>query len=594
MLRKVVLLAVILISGVSAFAQNELLARNYMEQGEYDKAVTVFESLVKETPGNFTFVTGLVEAYQQTEAYSKADSLLLNTLENTRNKPVLEVELGYNKQLQGKETEAQALYNKAIAGIAENPGYASGVARTFQKYSLLEEAIKSYETAQEINPANRFDYQLASLYGELGDYETMFQMNLNMLEQGDNQTLNAQRNISRFITDDNTNLANQTLRKVILTRMQDNPDLLYNRMLSWLFIQQKEYDKAFIQEKAIAKRSGNFSGIATLAIVAEQNEEDTLAIGILEYLINETIDEEQRLFARQKYLELKLKSANPEGLKDIDAQYASLLETYGKSALTLELQADYAHFLAFRFAKKEQATNLLEEALNLPLNNFQEARIKMELADILVLEERFNAALIYYSQIQKKLKDNVIAQEARFKVAKTSYYKGDFEWAKTQLKVLKSSAEQLIANDAQDLYLLITDNTVNDSTQTALKTYAQADLRSYQNRDEDAIAIYDRVLKDFAGEKIEDEALLAQALLFEDKKEYQKAADNYLKILESHGSDILADDAHYRLANLYAAQLNQPEKAKEQYEQILFNFADSIFYVDAQQKYRRLRGDAIN
>ena len=591
---RIVFLAIVLVSGVCAQAQNDLLARNYMEQGDYDKAVTVYENLVKETPGNFTFVTGLIEAYQQTEAYSKADSLILKALDRTRNNAVLEVELGYNKQLQGNRADAQAIYNKVIADVASNPGYASGVARAFQKYSLLEEAVKTYETARELIPSGNYDYPLASLYGEMGNFETMFEMYLNLLERGDNFAEYAQRSISRFITEDNANVANQTLRKVLLTRMQDNPDLLYNQMLSWLFIQQKEYDKAFIQEKAIAKRSGNFSGITTLAIVAEQNEEDALALTILEYLIAETGDDELKLYAHQKYLELKLKSANAEGLKAIDSQYASLLETYGKSALTLELQADYAHFLAFRFAKIEQATALLEEALKQQLNSFQEARIKMELADILVLEERFNAALIYYSQIQKKLKDNVIAQEARFKVAKTSYYKGDFEWAKTQLKVLKSSAEQLIANDAQDIYLLITDNTFNDSTQTALKTYAQADLRSYQKRDDDAIAIYDRVLKDFAGEKIEDEALLAQALLFEDKKEYQKAADNYLKILESHGSDILADDAHYRLANLYVAQLNQPEKAKEQYEQILFNFADSIFYVDAQQKYRRLRGDSIN
>ncbi|MAW96207.1 MULTISPECIES: tetratricopeptide repeat protein [unclassified Leeuwenhoekiella] len=593
MLRKV-FLALVLVSGVCAHAQNDLLARNYMEQGDYDKAVTVYEGLIKDTPGNFTFVTGLIEAYQETEAYSKADSLILKALDRTRNNPVLEVELGYNKQLQGNQADAQAIYNKVIAGIATNPGYASGVARAFQKYSLLEEAVKTYETAREIIPSGNFDYQLASLYGEMGNFETMFEMYLNLLEGGDNFADYAQRSISRFITDDPANSANQNLRKVLLTRMQENPDLLYNRMLSWLFIQQKEYDKAFIQEKAIARRSGNFAGITTLAIVAEQNDEDTLTLTVLAYLIDETVDDEQRLYAQQKYLELRLKSANAEQLKEIDAQYASLLDTYGKSAVTLELQADYAHFLAFRFAKKEQATNLLEEALKLPLNNFQEARIKMELADILVLEERFNAALIYYSQIQKKLKDNVIAQEARFKVAKTSYYKGDFEWAKTQLKVLKSSAEQLIANDAQDLYLLITDNTLNDSTQAALKTYAQADLRSYQNRDEDAIAIYDRVLKDFAGEKIEDEALLAQAQLFENKKEYQKAADNYLKIIESHGSDILADDAHYRLANLYNSVLNLPEKAKEHYEQIIFNFADSIFYVDAQQKYRRLRGDSIN
>ena len=39
----------------------------------------------------------------------------------------------------------------------------------------------------------------------------------------------------------------------------------------------------------------------------------------------------------------------------------------------------------------------------------------------------FNEALIYYSQIQNEVKGDLLAQEARFKVAKTSYFKGDFK-----------------------------------------------------------------------------------------------------------------------------------------------------------------------
>ena len=71
------------------------------------------------------------------------------------------------------------------------------------------------------------------------------------------------------------------------------------------------------------------------------------------------------------------------------------------------------------------------------LTAYQEARVKMELADILVFDEKFNEALIYYSQIQKKVQSDVLAQEARFKVARTSYFKGDFEWSQVQLDVLE-------------------------------------------------------------------------------------------------------------------------------------------------------------
>ena len=73
-------------------------------------------------------------------------------------------------------------------------------------------------------------------------------------------------------------------------------------------------------------------------------------------------------------------------------------------------------------------------------------------------------------------------QEARFKSARTSYYKGDFDWAENQLKVLKASTSQLIANDALDLQLLITDHKFGDSLQTPLRLYAKADFLTFQNK----------------------------------------------------------------------------------------------------------------
>jgi hypothetical protein len=65
-------------------------------------------------------------------------------------------------------------------------------------------------------------------------------------------------------------------------------------------------------------------------------------------------------------------------------------------------------------------------------------------------------------------------------------------------------------------------------------------------------------------------------------------------IIENYREDILADDAYYRLAELYSNELAQPEKAKEYYEKIIFDYADSIYFVEARKKYRALRGDSLN
>jgi len=211
----------------------------------------------------------------------------------------------------------------------------------------------------------------------------------------------------------------------------------------------------------------------------------------------------------------------------------------------------------------------------------------------LVFDEKFNLALIYYSQIQKKVKNDVLAQEARFKVAKTSYYKGDFKWAQIQLNVLKKSTSQLIANDAMQLSLIIHDNSIEDSIQSALKLYARADLLTFQKKETEAITVLKDILTNHKGENIEDEALFKLGELYENKNEIDKAEATYLKLIQFYNEDILADDAHYRLAKLYENKLELPEKAKEYYEYIIFNFADSIYFIEARKKYRILRGDAI-
>ena len=214
--------------------------------------------------------------------------------------------------------------------------------------------------------------------------------------------------------------------------------------------------------------------------------------------------------------------------------------------------------------------------------------------DILWFDQKFNKALILFSQVQKNLKNDVLGQDARFKVAQTSFYKGDFEWALTQLKVLRSSTSQLIANDAMQLSLLISDNSLEDSTQTALKKYARADLLAYQNKTEEAIALFDDMLENHKGEKIEDEALLKQGELLELLKRYDAAEYNYIKIVEFYGSDILADDAHFALGELYRKILNDPQKAMSHYESIIYNYQDSYYFPQARKNFRMLRGDSIN
>ena len=579
---------------ISSFSQDEL-AKDYFNKGEFEKALVLYQKLEKDNPRNSNYKLKIVEIYRQLEQLDKAEEYLLSqTVSNIKN-PVYLVELGYNYQLKNNLPKAKEYYNIANEKLFENASYAYNIARAYESHSLLENAIFVYNKAMELNDALNFNIQLARIYGEQGDVEKMFYSYMSFIQENNSYIDHAKRAISGFISEDSQNENNILLKKILLKKIQKEPDLLWNELLSWLFIQQKDYRKSFTQEKAIFKRNPeSLHRIVDLALITIDEKNNETAKEILNYLIATSQDIDTVIKANNYLLKLETEEVTNNNFKEIDNKYDKLFNQYGLNHQTIKLQLSYAHFLAFNQEKPEDAISFLKETLKQPLSKFQKAEAKLKLGDILVFQEKFNEALIYYTQIQRSLKNSPISQEARFRVAKTSYYKGDFDWAESQLKILKSSTSQLIANDALDLKLLISDNKYEDSTQTALKLYSKADLLAFQNKNSQAILLLDTLLTNHKGETIEDQALYMQAKLFEQNKQYLKAETNYNAIITNYREDILADDALYMLAELYNNHLDLPEKAKELYEQIIFNHADSIYFVEARKKYRVLRGDAIN
>jgi len=577
-------------------AQNsEVLADSYYKKGEFKKALVIYENLNEEKPYNYNYLFKLIDTHQQLEQFNAAENILIQRMEKRRN-PTLIVELGYNYQLKDSLEQAKRLYKEAIDYIDEKPNYVYSVAKKFEDHSLLEEAIKVYDKGKILLPNQNYSIQLARIYGDQGNIEKMFENYIEYIAYRPNYTNNIKRAISDFISENKDNENNIYLRRLLLKKIQQEPSPYWYELLSWLYVQEKAYNKSFIQEKALYKRNPeSLERIIELAVTALNDNDSETSKDIFSYVLETTQDATTALTAHQYILEIDTQNATSKKELDvIDKAYNELFDQFGKSELTLPLQLAYGEFLAFHQKDTESATSFLRKSMKLNISEFQEAKVKLLLADILVLQERFNEALIFYSQIQLSLKNSTISQEARFKVAKTSYYKGDFDWAESQLKILKSSTSQLIANDALDLKLLISDNKWEDSTQTALKYYAKADLYSFQNKTDEAISLLDKILEEHKGESIIDQALFQQAKLFEKKKQYNKAEANYLKIIADYSEDILADDAHYYLAELYNTHLAKPEEAKQLYEEIIFDFEDSIYFIESRKKFRMLRGDSIN
>lgn len=578
-----------------AWSQDDFLAKQYFADGDFEKAVVFYEKLVEKNPRRTEYAQDLVSCYQQLERYIDAGDFLRNRLNERNPYPTLLVDLGYNYALQELGKEATIYYDKALNIIQKNPNYGYAIGLRFQNYSLLDLAIQAFKKAMQLNPGLDYNYQLARIYGEQGKIEDMYNAYLNLVSEGKTSKSNILRSIDDFISENAEDPNNISFKKVLLDRAQKNPNILWNELLSWLFVQQKQFGSAFRQEKAIYKRiDGNSTmRMEGLGEQALEEQDFDVAKDIFEFIIDNTNDEVTQLNAELHLIDIALNDSKVN-LDNVQNTYETLIDKYGYRPQTLQLQVAYAKFLTFKKNDPKPAETLLKNSLDLPLNTRGTAYIKLALGDILVFDKKFNEALIYFSQIQQKLKNDVLGQDARYKVAQTSFYKGDFDWALTQLKVLRGSTSQLIANDAMQLSLLISDNSLEDSTQTALKKYARADFLAYQNKTTEAITALNDILENHKGEKIEDDALFKQAQLLETKKKYEEAQFNYQKIITFYNKGILADDAHFALAELYRKEFKDNIKAREHYEQIIYNYQDSYYFPQARKNFRILRGDAIN
>jgi predicted negative regulator of RcsB-dependent stress response len=394
------------------------------------------------------------------------------------------------------------------------------------------------------------------------------------------------------MTENGDDKFNETLRKALVLKTQKNQDLFWNDYLSWFYVQQKEYGKAFVQQKAIYKRNPeSFSNIIDLAQMAIDDNDQEAAKEILIFVLENTQNLDVLIQANSFLMEMKINHALEKDYPAINDELELLIKEFGVSPYSLPLLKLQANFAAFQGNNPEKAKTILKNAMEMPLNRYQLAEVKMELADILLFEEKFNQALIYYSQIDSDMNGDVIGQEANLKTAKTSYFKTDFEWASHQLKVLKSATSQLIANDAMDLFLLISDNTVEDSTQVALKKFARADFLVYKNKYKEALSLFQTILKEHKGEEIEAITLLRIGKIQEKLGDYNAALENYKMIIDTFKESIYIDEALYFAAEIYNFQLKDIEKAKPLYEEMIFKHEDSIYFVEARKKYRQLRGD---
>ena len=585
-------------TGEKIIQNDYLLAENYYRESAYEKATLLYKKLYDSSPFNSNYLERLISCYQETGGFLIAEQLLKSKIKTNKDQGYLYVYLGYNYEKQQLKNKAAINYKIALNSIDKSTTYAALIGGLFKEYNLLDNAVLAYEKAMKINKNGNYIFQIAQIYGEKGNYKKMFESYIELVDSNDRYFNVIQRYASKYITEDSTNEANVLFRKTLLKKSASKPKDVWNVLLSWLFTQQRDYTKALIQEKALFQRKQeDLSAIFTIGKTAFENNAFDASQKCFNFVIEKSNTKSEVINANLYLTKIAVATKSPE----VKKLFLNIFKRFGKNTATIAIQVGYAEFLTFYKNKPTKAIVILKEALSYANSKFDKARIKLKLGDVLVFTGKFNTALIYFSQIQTQLKNHELGQEARYKIAQTSYFKGDFDWAKAQLKILKSATTQLIANDAVALYLKISDNEPVDSIPSGLKQLAKAELLAFQNKNDAALKELNNLFTQknvfvnglIPGEVIFDDVLFLQAKLLVKQNKYEQALVSLSKIIAADNQGFLTDDIYFMMAEIYHNKINNRKKAQEYYQKIIFEHASSIHLVDARRRYRKLRGDKI-
>ena len=580
------------------WSQDDKLAETYFKNGDYAKAEILYKDLVSQRPNVLTYLDYYIQTLQLQDKYDAAEQFINGFINNDNkrlkdhHKAFAEVLLGQTFNIKQDSINAKIHFDKAFNILKEVPSQSYQIAKKFHDIQALEYARDSYEFIMATNTGANYHFQLAAVYGELGDTEKMFDTLFGYLTNNPQRISSVKNYLTRYLSNDNRDANNTLLRQILVKRIQKEPVSEWYDLLAWLFTLQKDYNKALLQKKsAFLQGFDDLEGVKSIGQIAFDEKEYEVVKNAFEFVKTHANSTDELIQADYYILE-SLKHIETD-LDKIQNRYQAFFLEFPPSPLNVQIQVSYADFLAFYLNNTDESINVLDRALKLSKNNFDEAAIKLQLGNILVFDGQYNRALILFTQIQNRLPNHPMGQMARFKVAQTSYFKGDFDWANTQLKVLKSATSKLIANDAMNLSILIETNKMNDSTDVAIKEFAAADLLSYQNKTQEAISAFNEIAKNYPGHFILDDVLFKQAQLFEKTQQYNQAIEIYEKLLMYNQDDIYNDDAIYHIARLYDEQLYDPDKAKNYYEKIVLEYPSSIYLIKSRKRFRELRGDEM-
>lgn len=555
------------------------LAGRYAAGGQTEKALALYEELYKEDPQIFVY-QGYLSCLQALSQFDKAEKLIRRQMKASALPVLVKVDLAQNYLLQNQKNKAEAVLQEIVqktdfsqAGLSVEELAESIVEKT----RLYAPAIEVYKQGRKGAgaPSTAYASALANLYRLDGQYDEMLGEYVAWMQAESGHEEEVYARLQSLLAGEGAGNVLKT-RRVILAwvgrKAQAEPDApVVQDLFVWTLLQNREYEAAVRQARSYVLRFGDqgrkwYQTIARLVSggeydLAQEQYEEFIAQGSKpQGGLNAALVRNSRIDLLNLYFHRVENGLIRDSLQinKIKQEYKRLLVELGGEARP-EMHRNLARIYAYYTHQPDSAQAVLQQALaSRTFSPIQKARIKTDLADILLYYNKVWDATLLYSQVEKDFKQDAEGFYAKLQNARLSYYIGEFEWAESQLDVLRAATSKLIANDAMELSLMIKENRNPDSTYEGLTLVAKADLLILRRLYAPALELLDNVLQMPLEGALFDDVYMRKAGIFLKMDSVDEALRCLERIYTDYGDDLLADDALFMAGGLLQLRAGEP------------------------------------
>lgn len=577
---------------------DEKLARELYYKKDYEKARDIYKNLY-DNYGQVQYFNQYADCLILTGDYDGAEKAFKSFLKKNPQNWKSHIDLAYVYSQQGENDKARKYLNKVLKDVPETKSAIFEVANLLRSKNFNEQALDLFNKgAKNPNINYSFNLEKAYTYNSMLDFENATECYLLYLKEHPEQYEMVKNRFRVMMMYDINGNVDDVIRMALLRKTQEDPENEeYSSLLMWYSLQQQDYELALMQLKALDRRGdGDYErDLIYIAQIAGDNRQYDIAVDAYDYILKKSDEGVYYVQATVGFIKNSYEKAVTEGNHDkkfyenLSKKIDNAFEKIGFSSDMIPLVLVQADILSFEMQRYDDAKALLNNVLEMNLSPKTKAEVKMKLADIYLLTDEVWEATLLYSQIEKSLKNEPIAHEARFKNAQLRYFIGEFEWANAALNILKSATSKLVANDAMTLSLTISDNLEYDTV--ALKRIAKADYYIYQHRYALANQMLDSVVAYNPNEVSLPSAFYRKAKIAFNAGDYEFADSLYRRVYEGYADSYIADEALIEDALLLENQLNRKEEAMECYSQLFDYYTASVYVAQARKSYRRLRDE---